>query len=383
MRYGSMHMLLISTLLLAALAVHDHKVYAQNAPAVSDEQTISNPNASPPNQPSTDQQSQQGENTAALSSPETQPSSDDKPSFDKGFSPSFREDIGSVLYSEEKVSEMKIILGRIEALLAKGQSPDIEIADETLPNINGPAPAIIPDLRFPAFYIASIVYHSPKDWMLWINGQRVTAKRKYEGLQVAYVGPEKVQLIWKPDEWKYRQQIWNASVKQSKDLQRLAAHEAITYVDKKNKHVVATLRPNQTWVTATPLIVEGQHTNFAITMKPDANTLNRASEFSAKKAQELIAEAAKVALKKPAEKGDQSIGQSQNLPAANQAGGNSANPSLPTVPSSPTLTTVSPTPSLNDFLNKVGTPVPPTPNATGPGVISPPAPPASVAGANR
>lgn len=308
------------------------------------------------------------------------PQTDDSILSDTDFSPSFREEIGSVLYKPAQVSEMKAVLARIEKILAQGGAPAQEIIQENESLETNLLPTIIPDLRFPAFHIASIVFRSPKDWMLWINGQRVTPKRKFDGLQVAFVGPESVQLIWKPDEWKYRYEIWQASKDISKDLQKIAAHQGNTHVDKARKSLVASLRPNQTWVTATPMIVEGQHTEFAVTIKPELQSASKDKVFSAEKIKKMLAEQAKK-LSKPASQNaknaDIKTQPSGNLPNAiptNAAPGGIIPSNQPTLPASPSLPSSTPR-SFNDFLDSVGSPVStsPPPAAVLSPLIAPPA----------
>lgn len=305
---------------------------------------------------------------------------DDSIPSDTDFSPSFREEIGSVLYKPEQVSEMKAVLSRIEKVLAQGGPPAQEIIQENESLETNLQPAIIPDLRFPTFYIASIAYRSPKDWMLWINGQRVTPKRKFDGLQVAFVGPESVQLIWKPDEWKYRYEIWQSSKDSSIDLQKIAAHQGSTHVDAARKSLVASLRPNQTWVTVTPMIVEGQHNEFAVTVKPELQSTSKDKVFSADKIKKMLAEQAKK-LSKPASQNvknadvrAQSANTLPNAIPSNAALGGIIPSTQPTQPGAPSLPANTPG-SLNDLLDSVGSPVtnftPPTPAILAPSVAPP------------
>jgi len=246
---------------------------------------------------------------------------------------------------------------------------------------------------FPAFHVASIVYRQPGDWMLWVNGQRVTPKRLPEGITIAAVGPDYVTLSWKADNWEYRKQMWNEKAPLSPQLQRIKATNNQIGFSEETQTLKAVLRPNQTLATATPLIVEGNHPELAISLQPSQLTPPMGLEasspviFSAQDAQAQMDKQAKEKIEAakapppppeatapapsapPAPNAPLPIDDPAGLPANAPAGDVALDPAVATQ-QPPAAGIQNPEASLNDILNAVSNkaggeqnaaPVPPPP----------------------
>jgi hypothetical protein len=51
---------------------------------------------------------------------------------------------------------------------------------------------------YPVFYLSSIVYHSPRDWSLWVSGHRIASYKNDTDLTVLGVTPDSATFSWKP-----------------------------------------------------------------------------------------------------------------------------------------------------------------------------------------
>jgi cytidylate kinase len=190
------------------------------------------------------------------------------------FTPSYGDITTSILLSDEDAELMRTALDRVERVLASGKEinrpntggvaerPDVQTPEGT------PAPPA--DLEFHTYHVASILYRSPSDWMVWLNGERVTPKRNHGKARVVRVTPDTVTLAWEASDWENRMQVWSDDEPLSAELKKIQARSAITRVDEQTRTVTAIMRQNQTWVTVRPMVVEGNHPEFGVVVKPDA-----------------------------------------------------------------------------------------------------------------
>jgi len=325
------------------------------------------------------------------------------PQAPKSFKPSYGAVGESILFPPEEIRVMKSVLDSVEKILAVGGQLQPLFVEERPKEEEVVVPEkattpSLPPLMFPAFHVASIVYRKPGDWMLWVNGQRVTPKRLPEGITIAAVGPDYVTLSWKADNWQYRKQVWNEKAPLSPQLQRIKATNNQIGFSEEAQTLKAVLRPNQTLATATPLIVEGNHPELAITLQPSPLTpamgLEGSSQviFSAQDAQAQMDKQAKEkieAAKAPppppeatasapsaptAPNAPPSIDDPAGVPANVPAGDVALDPAV-AIPQTPAAGIQNPEASLNDILNAVSNkagdeqnaaPVPPTPSSTTP-----------------
>src|SRR5690606_8888405 len=55
---------------------------------------------------------------------------------------------------------------------------------------------------YPQFFLDSLVYNSKDDWVMWINGIKITPRSRdnVKNLAIREVGPETVTLEWAPEQ---------------------------------------------------------------------------------------------------------------------------------------------------------------------------------------
>lgn len=276
------------------------------------------------------------------------------------FSPSYGTIDTSVLFSDSMIVRMKEELDRVERLLATGA---IITDASTEMQANIPEVKPIAAIPFQAYHVASIVYRSPVDWMVWLNGKRVTPKRNEGPVRVVGVGPDSVRLSWSPEDWDERILVWRDKQEPSAEILKIRALDAHAGIDEEHKTVTATMRSNQTWVTAYPMIVEGRHPELEISLTPqgaqtglpnaEGNTKDALDDIAKRQAQQINANSQKLATE---EKPTLQSKQEQKKAMAAQA----AIPPAAAAVTSPVPPEVAPlqdrTPtSLNDVLNAIGT----------------------------
>lgn len=108
-------------------------------------------------------------------------------------------------------------------------------------------------LPLPNLYLGSIVYYSPANWSVWINGRKLMNRNNGQDNEF-YVGRlsrSEVELIWKPTSLLDTPEIW-------RQMTDDGTHPLpnIT-VDAENGRITLLLRPNQTFLPKSLAIREG------------------------------------------------------------------------------------------------------------------------------
>lgn len=317
------------------------------------------------------------------------------PDSDEPFTPSFGEMKTSIVFPDEDAELMKTSLDRIERIMAAGgKVGGPELASRIEPTAPEAVVQQAPALVFKAFYVSSVVYRGPRDWMVWMNGGRITPKRNDGRVKVVGVGPDYVKLAWRAKDWDYRMQVWNDKQELTPELRKIQARQATTFLDPQSRHVYAVMRPNQTWVTVRPMVVEGDHREFEVTITPEAKTLTAEESlaeagaiFSIKGAQEELDKKAreqankiktnseKQAEPKKAQAAPQATTTAVGVGAVPAATGALPMQPMTAAPQPPTGTSPSlpsAPASLNDFLSAVTAPA--TPPSSPPVQMPTPAP---------
>lgn len=100
--------------------------------------------------------------------------------------------------------------------------------------------AELQDKYYAQFYLESLIYHTPSDWMSWLKGSEVGKKftpislaANDVGIKVLRVGKEDMTYEWKPKDW---QQVVKA----------FKGNNPAIVLDSAQRVVVFTLRVNQT-----------------------------------------------------------------------------------------------------------------------------------------
>jgi hypothetical protein len=98
-------------------------------------------------------------------------------------------------------------------------------------------------------YLASIIYSNPKDWVVWVNEQKITSgtNKKEKELYLTSVNKDKVSIRW------------TISVSKWKILSGAKLDALAPAVNKDNKIVVNfDLKQNQTFILSANSVVEGK-----------------------------------------------------------------------------------------------------------------------------
>jgi hypothetical protein len=89
-----------------------------------------------------------------------------------------------------------------------------------LPTGNAPHEDLSPDI-----HLGAVLYYGPDDWSVWLQGTRWTPGTEHPGLRIIGVSPNRVEMLWTPAAGAPERPV--------------------------------TLRPYQTYQTATGMVVEG------------------------------------------------------------------------------------------------------------------------------
>jgi hypothetical protein len=172
----------------------------------------------------------------------------------------------SVFFTEEEIKRMKQVLYisesfKGEAVSDKPQTDDTAFND-LLGSLNNKATVdVSPITEFPSFYVSTIVYKSPSNWSLWLNGNRVTPKRVPAGIEVVAVSPTGAQFLWKPEKFLQFKAYWDdiEAGKVTKAPARSLSQASKVTFDKKNSAWVFTVKTNQTFASQYMAVLEGKH----------------------------------------------------------------------------------------------------------------------------
>jgi hypothetical protein len=142
------------------------------------------------------------ESVAAISDSVTENSpAEAKPKF----TPSYGSFANSIFFSSRQIEQMKKVLFLAERF---GDEPPSEeaVAQEDIDLLEGfeltvpkqEEETITTPTVFPAFYVSSILYRGPNDWVFWMNGERVTPDSVLPELRVTAIQSRSVSLLWSP-----------------------------------------------------------------------------------------------------------------------------------------------------------------------------------------
>lgn len=134
------------------------------------------------------------------------------------------------------------LTGLLESLKFKGEDKAKEV-QQVLPNI----------------YLGSIMYYSPSNWSIWLNGKKVTnaVNTPDKPIYVEAIDRTHVRLAWKPTSMIALNKVLNE--------RRIATPEVL---DIEGSRVTVTMRPNQTFVTSLLAVLEGMIKQTVIPERP-------------------------------------------------------------------------------------------------------------------
>lgn len=116
-------------------------------------------------------------------------------------------------------------------------------------------------------YLASIIYFSPKDWIVWINDKKITSKTNdsKKELSVQSITRDQVKILWKLSLSKWRV----ISGKKEELAPKTNSENQI--------ELRFTLKPNQTFVLSSNQVVEGQALIALLKQKEEDKKLEQAT----------------------------------------------------------------------------------------------------------
>ncbi|MEK6746119.1 MAG: hypothetical protein AABY33_03715 [Pseudomonadota bacterium] len=100
---------------------------------------------------------------------------------------------------------------------------------------------------YPQFFLSSIAYRSARDWVVWINDEKITQDSGVSaaGLRIVQIDNEKITVEWKPQRM---DKITDASYSSDESIK----------VDFMHKKVIFPLKANQTFTSYSMRVVEGK-----------------------------------------------------------------------------------------------------------------------------
>lgn len=105
----------------------------------------------------------------------------------------------------------------------------------------------------PNLYLGSIVYYTPSDWSIWINGRKLPSRlnKPENEFFVREISRTSAVVIWKPQRLTEMQKAWT-----DKTTPPHVVPKSIL-LDEEKKTVTLTMRPNQTFIPLEMSIEEG------------------------------------------------------------------------------------------------------------------------------
>lgn len=162
----------------------------------------------------------------------------------------------SILFPADKIDIITELKSACEKNKETGQGLDEDDFLKKLDNLSN-SKQTQTKFTYPQFFLSSILYHSPKDWVVWINSEKFTNNNttNLSDLKIVDINNEKVTLEWSP---KQMSKISEVSDKEQKKLIK---------VDIINNKIAFSLKGNQTFSTYSMSIVEGKSPPITIDKK--------------------------------------------------------------------------------------------------------------------
>lgn len=99
----------------------------------------------------------------------------------------------SLIFTSEEMRRLRTAMRAYRARASLG-------TDDYLSQLQNGPKQIVRMVEHPQFYLSSIVYHTPAEWVVWVNGQRFASETPSAGnLTVLSVDKRRVTFEWKPE----------------------------------------------------------------------------------------------------------------------------------------------------------------------------------------
>ena len=128
--------------------------------------------------------------------------------------------------------------------------------DTLLENISGPTTDTTEETQSaaPTFYLGSILYFTPDNWVIWLNGKRLTTEDPTENIEIISVSENTAELSWYTDQLEVIAPNWKTKAEEVN--QRNAPGNPLS-INKNSGEVRIRLEPNQTFIATEMDIFEG------------------------------------------------------------------------------------------------------------------------------
>lgn len=189
---------------------------------------------------------------------------------------------GSLMFDQKEIDDLLAIYRAYQESVARRQgqeqerpSGDDDVARRTLETLAGiglEEEKVAVDPEIFTFSLNSILYNSPSDWSIWVNGKRYSRKEALEGftvgtsaVKVSRVGKDRITYVWTPQPRSLGtvQGRWEDKQKQKDSIGKSHQAAAGEQVNLQDENVTVTLRPNQTFFSEYMTVMEGGLTRRA------------------------------------------------------------------------------------------------------------------------
>lgn len=106
----------------------------------------------------------------------------------------------------------------------------------------------------PSLYLNSVMYKSPREWTIWVNGQRYTRKQPPENYRIVRVDEKKVEFMWQTDDLDFVSPGWRMAGIRAENIR----------IDEASGEVFFTLYPNQSFVARAMEVIEGKAMSYTL-----------------------------------------------------------------------------------------------------------------------
>ena len=157
----------------------------------------------------------------------------------------------SILFLPTQVDHMRQAIHNFESSAkATGSTSTTFVAPEPVTVDNKPTITITEPPIYPVFYLASIAYHTPTDWSVWVSGHKITSHSNETDLTVVKVTPDSATFTWSPSYILAMTQRNKQHIFASFDLVRnriLKRNDDDLHFNDATNSITFTLRPNQSF----------------------------------------------------------------------------------------------------------------------------------------
>lgn len=224
------------------------KVETVEQPVVTQTTTAVTTNAVPINQvqevfPSA------GANVVTISNPQPQPVLQVK----ENYIPSYGDFPQSLLFNATDIDRMKKVLVAYESV-KRINIPIVAALEVEIPVVTIKEPQ-----QYPSFYLSSVLYRSPKDWLLWMNNNKYSPKKRPSEVTLLSISPRSVVFSWKPEYIQQAKMRFEQKLVDKTIPKHFKSAMSKVHYDKNREAFIFTLAPNQSFVGAALGVYEGKY----------------------------------------------------------------------------------------------------------------------------